>query len=406
MPTLQIDETRVRDLRAAIASAEDAARRSYAEADALAKDLAERGINPLTDKDAFAQVEDKYRAAERHRAEATTERARLDSLLEEARSGSSPEHDAYRTARGAPRLMLTRDDVEGLRQAALNNQPAFRQLVDYEAAPFADITHELSPIITARQARLAERIPTEVAQQATPRGYRPDGRTEAAMIGPGELKPTATPVWIPHDRPVRKAAAVVSAVDEVIADFGGAERLIASDLLGAYVERENAQILTGSGEGFEVIGLLTEPDAQTRDRDGTEPYADTLAKAQMDVLTHPDSLAEPNLQVLHPLDYLEAAILDKDLQGAYRVGHPTEAGPRSIWSVPVLLTTAIAQGTALVLNVEEGARLFYKDAPRVETGWSGTDFAHDRRSFRIHGRFSVWSPRPKALVVVTFEPVG
>jgi len=119
---------------------------------------------------------------------------------------------------------------------------------------------------------------------------------------------------------------------------------------------------------------------------------------------------EPDGIVLHPNDFNTFRKL-KDGNGQYYGGGPFAYGPYGnggvlmqppIWGLPVVVTTAIAEGTALVGAFKLGAQIFDREGLRVEsTNTDGEDWRYNRVAVRLEERLALAVYRPLAFCEVT-----
>ncbi len=90
------------------------------------------------------------------------------------------------------------------------------------------------------------------------------------------------------------------------------------------------------------------------------------------------------------------------------VGSPVDGMTRTLWGVPVVVSTSLTNGTALLGDFRGSASLFYTGQPRLD--WSestydsvagATDFERNFLRFRAEGRFGFAVTRPTGFVSIT-----
>ncbi len=90
------------------------------------------------------------------------------------------------------------------------------------------------------------------------------------------------------------------------------------------------------------------------------------------------------------------------------VGSPVDGMTRTLWGVPVVVSTSLTNGTALLGDFRGSASLFYTGQPRLD--WSentydsvagATDFERNYLRFRAEGRFGFAVTRPTGFVSIT-----
>tara|TARA_Y100000593_G_scaffold5887_1_gene11427 strand:- start:223 stop:600 length:378 start_codon:yes stop_codon:yes gene_type:complete len=110
--------------------------------------------------------------------------------------------------------------------------------------------------------------------------------------------------------------------------------------------------------------------------------------------------------VLHPSDW-EAIELSKDAQDRYLwAGAPGSGAGMSVWRVPVVLTSAISAGTALVGNFRMGCAIHDRENANVRVSESHDNyFAKNMVAILAEERLALCVYRPPAFCEVTFDPI-
>jgi hypothetical protein len=83
----------------------------------------------------------------------------------------------------------------------------------------------------------------------------------------------------------------------------------------------------------------------------------------------------------------------------------------NLWGIPVVVTTQIAAGTAIVASIASGAGIFWTRLGLWITfdpyaGPSGTNFVTNTFTYRAEERVALSVPRPTALNIVTGLPTS
>ena len=74
----------------------------------------------------------------------------------------------------------------------------------------------------------------------------------------------------------------------------------------------------------------------------------------------------------------------------------------TFWGLPVVVTTAIAEGTALVGAFKLGGQVFYRQGVMVEsTNTNENDFVYNRVTIRVEERLALCIYRALAFCTVT-----
>ena len=243
-------------------------------------------------------------------------------------------------------------------------------------------------------------------QNSVVRWIRENSLTNAATAVAEEgAKPEASWDLTEVDSPVRKIAVIARITEELLDDVAGARDYFNSRLAYQIQAREDSELLNGDGVGARITGVLNTANIQNQPQ-----AADTVPDAILKAITKIRSLAyvEPTGIVMHPIDF-QNLVLMKDRNGQYFSGglfqnsYGQQFTPRqTIWLLPTVLSTFIAQGTALVGAFQTGATIFRRMGLTIETSNSdASDFAFNRIAIRAEERLTLAIFRPLAFCTVT-----
>jgi HK97 family phage major capsid protein len=222
-------------------------------------------------------------------------------------------------------------------------------------------------------------------------------------------KPEATLTTDDATAPVKKIAVLIKVTDEVFADFPMMRDYVNSRLRFMVLQKEEDQLLNGTGVGAQITGILQTSGILTQAR-GADTNADAIFKAITKVRTPAASVAgyEPDALVIHPTDW-QSLKLAKDLNNQYYGGGPF-TGPYGVggvagdtyWGLRVVVTTAIAQGTCLVGAFKIGAQIWQREGVRVEAfDQNEDDVNFNRVTVRVEERLALAVYRASAFCTVT-----
>lgn len=222
------------------------------------------------------------------------------------------------------------DVVEYVRETGFTNN----------AAPVAEATKDgpisaTAPIVTAVEA-----------------GLKPQSALAFEVVQ-ASVKTLAH--WIPATRRALSDAAMVRSYIDGRLRFG---------LQIAF----QAQMLTGSGTGENLLGVLNTPGVQSQTK-GSDSYIDALHKAMTKVRL---AYIEPTAHLIHPTDW-EAISLAKDSTGQYLMGHPAQANAATLWGIPVVAQAAVPQGNPVVGDWRQ-AEVWLREGVEVLASDSHVDF--------------------------------
>lgn len=236
----------------------------------------------------------------------------------------------------------------------------------------------------------------------TIRYVQEDTLTNAATtVTEGALKPEATFDTSEADAPVRKIAVTAKVTDEMFSDFPVIRDYIDNRLRWMVGQREELQILAGTGTPPDITGILVTSGILTQAR-GTDPVPDAVFKAMTKIMT--TGFFDPDGIVMNTTDWQNVRLL-KTADGIYLWGAPADEGPARMWGLPVVATTAMTLGTALVGAFRLGAQLFRREGVTVEsTNANEDDFKRNLIALRAEERIALAVYRPKAFSTVTGLP--
>lgn len=233
----------------------------------------------------------------------------------------------------------------------------------------------------------------------------------AAKVAEGGLKPSSDLALAIKREVVGKIAHIAKVTEEMVQDVTAFQAYLeARMVLGVQRAREN-ELLNGTGApGLDGIlnrvGLLT-PIAVTGAAAAPAKVIDGVFKQITQVRVQ--SFTEPDAIVMNPLDW-ELIRLAKDGNGQYYAGGPfmgaygngqyTNVG--TLWGLRVVVTTAVAQGTALVGSFAECSQYFARIGIVVEwTNSNEDDFNNNLLSVRAEERGALAVYRPNGFGTVT-----
>lgn len=328
-----------------------------------------------------------------------------DALLAQFKAAGNPTPPNGQSV--APSLNLTTEDAQGLFRAARSKQSyrveAKSAAIGYKVAASAMNPPNISGGFigkTHEPARILNYIPVQQMTGPSIEFLTHTGSTGAAeTVARGGLKPELSMEFTPGVLTARKIALQSGIPDEVLADFDTFLAYLQTELTRSVIDVENAQILNGDGVGENLLGILNTPGLLVRAK-GTDTALDAVELAISDLRTGP-AYTNPTALVIHPTTW-SSIRRSKDSQGRYLLGaDPTAAEADTLWGLPVLPTTTIASGTALLGNLAEGVKGYVRQNMTLNIGVSGDDFIHNITRVVAEERIAVGVNRPAALVKIT-----
>ena len=267
--------------------------------------------------------------------------------------------------------------------------------------------------IAQRRSRVRDLFPARSTNAAVIEYFRQTGFTHAADTVAERsgsnfgAKPESSMTFVGEQAPVRTIAHWEAAHRNVLADEPQLRSIIDNELLYGLRLTEDTQILSGSGTGEDLAGILNNSSVQTYSwsSGATTPVADTKA----DAVRRAATLAylayyEPTGIIVNPNDW-EDIELTKNSQGTYLLAISVAGGAESrIWRIPVIDTPAIASGTALIGAFGTGAQLYDREAASIRISEQHSDFfVRNAVVVLAEERLALAVKRPESFVKVTFD---
>jgi HK97 family phage major capsid protein len=223
----------------------------------------------------------------------------------------------------------------------------------------------------------------------------------------GSLKQESTNTFTTTSLPIQTISHWLNVSRQVIDDALVLADYIKSKLLFGLRFREESQILSGDGTGFNLTGLTTGAAAMNTGLLGTSfTKLDILRRALEQVELADETPA--GFFMLNPGDWATIE-LSKSTTNEYIVGSPggTASAP-SLWGKPVIVSTAIAANTFLAGSSESAELIDRMDAV-VEVSFENSDnFVRNTATLLCEERTALVTYRPNAFVTgsLTSSPVS
>jgi HK97 family phage major capsid protein len=260
---------------------------------------------------------------------------------------------------------------------------------------------------------VADLFPSSPAQTSTLR-YIVEGTATsgAAGVAEGGEKPTSDLAYSTQDEPVKKIATVLGPIsDELFSDAPSVQTYLNSRLSLFIKIEEERQLLRGSGTN-ELVGIFGR-GINAYARGTIDNQAIAIFKAMMG--TRGSAHLDPDGIVMHPTDWQTVRLLE-DNNGQLFGGGPfygPYGGPQgpapaagvfstnTLWNVPVVLSTVVGAGTALLGSFSQAARIYRRGGLSIEASNSHDDwFVHDQIAIRAEQREALACFRPGAFTQV------
>lgn len=238
----------------------------------------------------------------------------------------------------------------------------------------------------------------------------------AAGVAEGAAKPASDVALSTKDISVTKIATSLTVSDEQVEDVPQVQSYV-NGRLSLFVKiEEERQLLRGAGSGSnELQGIIGLSGVHTYGRGTVDNNAVALFKALNG--TRGSSFLEPDAIIMHPDNWQTTRLLTDTagqffgggpFQGPYGNGSNLSASGQvtgaldSIWNKPVVVTTAVGSGTALVGSFKQAAQFFRRGGLTVEASNGYQDyFLKNLVAIRAEERGALAVYRPGAFTTVT-----
>jgi HK97 family phage major capsid protein len=240
-----------------------------------------------------------------------------------------------------------------------------RDITTTTGAMSSMISYIVPPDEVAREpTRIASYMPAKPVTTANVTFYQQtEAADAAAVVAEGAASPMSDPVWTARHAGARKISHWVTVTTEALADYEGFTGLIDRELIAGLINKENDQLLNGTGVGFDMTGLLATNGITTYAPVSAEPRYKSLRHAKQ-LLRSASGFIAPDIVVLNPVDYELFDLSNAAAQGLHAVPNLTETSENA-WSMPIVQSTQIASGTAMVANLASAATFYVREPPTI-----------------------------------------
>jgi HK97 family phage major capsid protein len=224
----------------------------------------------------------------------------------------------------------------------------------------------------------------------------------AASVAELALKPESTLRLDMVNTPVTTIAHWMYASRQVLDDAPQLRSLIDQRLRYGLRLEEESQILAGTGTGGDLSGIL--PQATAYAAPITIADATTLDLLRLAILQVQNTEYPATGIVMHPNDWAGIE-LSKDANGLYMFANIQGTVTPRLWGLPVVTTSRITQGTALVGAFRPGAQVFDRmDATVMVSTEDRDNFIRNAVTILGEERLALAVYLPQAFVNVDLTP--
>jgi HK97 family phage major capsid protein len=222
----------------------------------------------------------------------------------------------------------------------------------------------------------------------------------AAPVAEAAAKPYSDYVWTNATAPVRTIAHLAKLTRQAMDDAPRLVGEVDQEMRYGLSLVEEAQLLSGSGTGQNLSGILTQATAYSAPITIASPTSIDMVRLAM--LQASLALFPPDGIVLSEADWARIE-LTKDSTGSYLFANPQGTIDPRLWGLPVVATPAMAIDAFLVGNFSVGATLYDRMGIEVLISTENSDdFEKNLATMRAEERLALAVKRPAAFVVGDF----
>lgn len=264
--------------------------------------------------------------------------------------------------------------------------------------------------IRQREIVLLDLVPRVPTSSDTIEYVREDTFTNAAAAvaeasattGTSGLKPESTLAYSVQTSPVRTIAHWVPVTNRMLSDAPAIRGIINGRLLLGLDLVLETQILSGSGAGENLTGILTTAGINIQGK-GTDNVLDAIFKARTQIRV--TGRGRPTAVVLHPNDWQAVRLSRENVAsgtlGAYLMGPPSQVGPITVWGLPVIESEAITENTGLIGDFSMGCTLYDREQAAIRVGTIDDQFVRNMQTILAELRAALIVYRPTMFTKIT-----
>ena len=291
--------------------------------------------------------------------------------------------------------------AEGFKRAAIVDMDIDLKTLMTTSAGFAPESVRSGLVVdkATRPIQVTDLIPSFPISQAAFVYMEETTRTHsAAEAAEGGTYAEDAYVYTQRTSTVRKIATSIPVTDEQLEDEMQVRSLLEQRLAFGLRQKLDSQILVGSGTPPALLGLnnVSSTQSQAKGSDATiAAFMKALTKVRV------TGRANPSGAVFHPNDWQDV-VLTQNSNGDFLFGNPFQgAGPNSLFGIPVAISDAQTENTALIVDFNNFTRLDDRRGVSIMVGYSGTQFVEGKQTLRADMRVAFTVTRAAAICLLT-----
>ena len=198
--------------------------------------------------------------------------------------------------------------------------------------------------------------------------------------------------------PVRTIASWIPVSTQILSDAPALQSYVSNRLLYFNALKIEHELLSGSGAGTEILGLIAQATVfdTTRVNTSTDTFIDVLGIA---ITQCAESLFEPDGVVLNPKDFSRIQRIKTASTNEYIFSDPHSAGMKQLWGLPVITSWSMPESQFLVGAFRMGAAVWDRQSATVEISREHSDyFVRNLAAILCESRVGLTVYRPTAFI--------
>jgi len=239
----------------------------------------------------------------------------------------------------------------------------------------------------------------EIVQDKSPLADLANAATE---IAEGGAKPQAGPTLAVVTEPIQTVAAWANITRQAAADAPQVQGYLDGRLRYSVKRRADGQVINGDGTSPNISGLL--------DRTGINAYDATAAGAEATYLSIRKAITlmeqdetVPEIIVLNPADAEKFDLSNDTANGLHAIPNVAGPGATTAWGLTQVRSTAIASGTALLIDPMAVAVLDRQQVTAYMTDSHASNFVSNILTLLLEARLGLAVFEPAGVCSVTFD---
>ncbi len=218
--------------------------------------------------------------------------------------------------------------------------------------------------------------------------------TGSAQTGTDGRKPESALAFATTTASVRTLAHWIPVTNRMLADSAQIRGVIDQQLLLGLDLVLEQQVVSGGGTGEDFLGIIGQ--ATNVVAKGTDSILDAILKGA--TLVRTVGLGTPSVVIMNPTNF-ETVRLTREstataTPGGYLMGMPSVVGAATLWGMSVVLSQAIAAGTALVGDFGQACALFDREQSAIRVGTINDQLIRNQQTIlaELRAAFVCWRP--------------